>query len=463
MPITRRDLMHASCCTAALGIATNLSCFGLMQALAQAPAPAPYQALVCIFLFGGNDGNNVLVPTDTVGYNNYFTIRGDATNGGLGLAMSSLLPIASKTLQNGNNSFGLHPDMPELQALFTSGQLAFVANVGTLSKPLTRAQYLAPAPPVPANLFSHADQQQQWQTLQVDGFYRSGWAGRMADNVNPAFNINSTFPPITSVAGSAIFATGQTTKPYAMIPGTTPGLSGFDSSAPSTARLQALQQLLNFDTGVSLIQAASSITSNSLTNSKILSQALASAPTLLTQFPATGLGSQLKQVAQILSVRSALGLNRQVFFCSLGGFDTHSAQIAIQGPLLQQLSQAMNAFYTATVELSVAQQVTTFTMSDFSRTFQPGSNNGSDHAWGSVQMVLGGAVKGADIYGTLPDFKLGNLSLSDAGNNGRWIPTTSIDQYGATLAQWFGVTAANLPPIFPNLVNFPTPKLGFLG
>jgi uncharacterized protein (DUF1501 family) len=460
MALTRRDFMRTACCSAALGVATNLSRFGLMHALAQSTAPAPYQALVCIFLFGGNDGNNLLVPNDTAGYSNYLSLRGSQANGGLALDQTTLLPITSITQQNGSNSFGVHPSMPEMQNLFTSGQLALLANVGTLSKPLTRAQYLAPAPPVPANLFSHADQQQQWQTLQLDGFYRSGWAGRMADSVNPAFNMGSAFPPITSVAGSAIFATGQMTKPYAMIPGTTPGLLGFDSSAPATARLQALQQLLTFDTGVSLIQAASSITSNSLANSKILSQALPAA-NVQTQFPATGLGNQLKQVAQIIAVRSALGLNRQVFFCSLGGFDTHSAQIAIQGPLLQQLSQAMSAFYNATVELSIAPQVTTFTMSDFSRTFQPGSNNGSDHAWGSVQMILGGAVKGSDIYGTLPVFSLGGPN--DAGNNGRWIPTTSIDQYGATLAQWFGVSAANLAPIFPNLANFATTKLGFLG
>jgi uncharacterized protein (DUF1501 family) len=461
MALRRRDFLRTACCSAALGVASNFSRFGLMHALAQSSAPAPYQALVCIFLFGGNDGNNVLVPTDTAGYNNYFTIRGDSTNGGLGLLMPNLLPIVSITPQNGNNSFGLHPSLAKLQARYNSGQLAFMANVGTLSKPLTRAQYLAPAPPVPAHLFSHADQQQQWQTLQVDGFYRSGWAGRVADNVNPTFNMTSTFPPITSVAGSAIFATGQTTRPYAMIPGTTPGLSGFDSSAPSTARLQALQQLLTFDTGVSLIQAASSITSNSMSNSKILSGALASAPALVTPFPSNNaLATQLKQVAQIISVRSALGLSRQVFFCSLGGFDTHSAQIAIQGPLLQQLSDAMDAFYSATVELNVAQQVTTFTMSDFSRTFQPGSNNGSDHAWGSVQMILGGAVKGGDIYGTLPVFAL--AGPNDAGSNGRWIPTTSIDQYGATLAQWFGVSATNLSPIFPNLGNFTTKNIGFV-
>jgi uncharacterized protein (DUF1501 family) len=459
MPLTRRDFIRTSCCAAgAFGVATNLSRFGLMHALAQS-APPPYQALVCIFLFGGNDSNNLLVPTDTAGYANYASLRGSQTNGGLALPQSMLLPITSKTLQNGFNSFGLHPSVTELAALYTAGNLAFLANVGPLSQLITRSQYLAPAPPVPANLFSHADQQQQWQTLQLDGFYKSGWAGRMADSVEPVFNMNSAFPPITSVAGSAIFATGQTTKPYAMIPNTIPGLAGYGGGAG----LQALQQLLTFDTGVSLIQADSSIMSNSLADSKILSAALTPPPTLATPFPATNLGNQLKQIAQIISVRSALGLSRQVFFCSLGGFDTHSSQIALQGPLLQTLSQAVNAFYQATIELKVQQQVTTFTMSDFSRTFQPGSNGGSDHAWGSVQMIVGGAVKGADIYGTLPDFKLGSLSLNDAGNNGRWIPTTSIDQFGATLATWFGVQAADLPAIFPNLANFTTKNLGFLG
>ena len=224
--------------------------------------------------------------------------------------------------------------------------------------------------------------------------------------------------------------------------------------------------MLTFDTGVSLIQATSSIMSSSLADSKILSGALNPPPTITTVFPTTGgptgLASQLKQVAQIIAVRSALGLSRQVFFCSLGGFDTHSDQIALQGPLLQQLSQAVSAFYSATVELNVASQVTTFTMSDFSRTFQPASNGGSDHAWGSVQLIVGGAVKGADIYGTMPDFKLGSASADDAGSNGRWIPSTSTDQYGATLAQWFGVSAASLPPIFPNLANFTTQKLGFI-
>ena len=313
---------------------------------------------------------------------------------------------------------------------------------------------------MPANLFSHADQQQQWQTSQVDGFGTTGWAGRVADNIEPVFNVNSMFPPITSVAGSAIFCTGHQTLPYAIIPGTTPGLTGFDNSASANARLQALQQLLTFDTGVSLIQSASSITSSALANSSALSTALASAPVLTTPFPATGLGAQLKQVAQVLSVRSALGLSRQVFFCSLGGFDTHSNQIAVQQSLFQQLSPALSAFYNATVELNLAQQVTAFTMSDFSRTFQPASGGGTDHARGSVQIISGGAVRGGDIYETLPTFTPGGPD--DSGSNGRCIPTTSIDQYGATLAKWFGVPVASLPSIFPNLSNFTAQTLGFL-
>jgi len=462
MGLTRRDFVRSACCAAgAFGIATSLNRFGLIEALAQS-APAPYQALVCIFLFGGNDSNNLLIPMDTAGYTNYFNVRNP---GGLAIAQSSLAAtaIVSKTTQNGSTSFALHPSAPELATLYANGQLAFLGNVGTLAQPVTRAQYLAGSTTVPANLFSHADQQQQWQTLEMNGFYRSGWAGRMADSVEPVFNMNSAFPPITSVAGSAIFTNGVTTKPYAMSPSpnTTPNLN-LAGYGGSTAGLAAVQQLLTFDTGVSLIQTASSIMTNTLADNKVLAGLLNPPPTLTTAFPASGLANQLKQVAQIIKVRSALGLSRQIFFCSLGGFDTHSDQIALQGPLLQQLSQAVSAFYSATVELGVQQQVTTFTMSDFSRTFQPGSNGGSDHAWGSVQMIAGGAVKGGDIYGTLPDFQLGSASVDDAGSNGRWIPSTSTDQYGATLAQWFGVSAANLAPIFPNLANFTTKKLGFI-
>jgi uncharacterized protein (DUF1501 family) len=460
MKQTRREFVRRTCCTAAaLGVASSLSRFGLINALAQ--SSTDYRALVCIFLFGGNDANNLLIPMDSAGYANYLNIRKPLSSGGLALDQGALLPITSKTQQVGTTAFGLHPNVTDLQTLFGKGELAFLANVGSLVAPTTRAQYIAKTQTVPSNLFSHADQQQQMQTSEPNalaggGFTTTGWAGRMADKVQPIFNVNSMFPPVTSVAGTAIFCTGQQTLPYAMIPGSTPGL--LDAS---TQRLQALQQLLTFDTGISMIQSASSITSNALADSKVLSAALASAGSLATTFPTTGLGPQLLQVAKILKVRNALGLNRQVFFCSLGGFDTHNNQIATQQTLFTQLSAGMNAFYNATVELGVTQQVTSFTMSDFSRTFQPASGGGTDHAWGSVQMIMGGAVLGGDIYGKLPTFALG--TGDDSGSNGRWIPTTSIDQYGATLATWFGVQASDLPAIFPNLANFTTTKLGFLG
>jgi uncharacterized protein (DUF1501 family) len=372
----------------------------------------------------------------------------------------------------------LHANVLDLQTLFNANALAFLANVGSLVAPTTQASYLAKTLPVPANLFSHADQQQQWQTSDPAAFGApasfgtTGWAGRMADKIEATFNTASPFPPITSVAGSAIFCTGQQTQPYAIIPGTnfgsvaTAGLSGFDSSAAASARLAAL--LLTFDTGISLIQPASSITSNSLADSKTLASALASISPIATVFPNTPIGAQLLQIAKILKVRGALGLQRQVFFCSLGGFDTHSNQIMVQGNLLSNLSPAMKAFYDATVELGIQQQVTTFTMSDFSRTFQPASGGGTDHAWGSVQMIAGGAVLGGDIYGKMPTFALsGPDDSTNKNGNGRWIPTTSIDQFGATLATWFGVQAADLPAIFPNLANFTAQglpqNLGFLG
>lgn len=456
---SRREFVKRSCCTAAaLGVASSFSRFGLVNALAQ--APSDFRALVCIFLFGGNDANNMLVPMDPTGYSNYLNTRKAIASGGLALPQGSLLPITSKTQQVGTTAFGVHPFMPEMQGLFAKGQLALLANVGTLIAPTTRAEIQSRSQQLPANLFSHEDQQLQMQTAAPDSFATTGWAGRVADKIQP-LNGTALFPPITTVAGSAIFCTGQQTAPYAVIPGTTSALAGFDSSASSTARLQALQQLLTFDTGISLIQSASSITSAAVADSQTLSAALASAGSLATVFPKSGLGSQLSQVAQILKVRSALGLSRQIFFCSLGGFDTHNNQIATQQALYSQLSPAMNAFYNATVELGLAQQVTTFTMSDFSRTFQPASGGGTDHAWGSVQMIMGGAVLGGDIYGTLPTFTLGGPD--DSGSNGRWIPTTSIDQYGATMASWFGVQSADLPTIFPNLSNFTSPTLTFLG
>jgi uncharacterized protein (DUF1501 family) len=446
---TRRDLLRLGCCSAAgASLVSGLSKLGLVSALAQ--GTTDYKALVCIFMFGGNDSNNMLVPTDSR-YTQYLQARSV-----LALPQTQLLPLQI----NGQSTYGLHPNMPEMQGFFNSQKsLAIVANVGTLVQPTTQAMYQA-FTNLPENLFSHSDQQDQWQSAQLAGTPVSGWAGKVADNVQ-TFNASALFPPILSIAGSPVFCTGISTRPFSMSPGQPPGLQGFDTSAASQARYAATQQLLTFDSGLSMVQAANSVTGQAVKFAQVLSDALKNIAPLQTQFPATDLGQQLQQVAQVISARSALGVQRQIFFCSYGGFDTHADQLPQQVQLLSTVSQGMSAFYQATQELGVTNQVTTFTLSEFSRTMEPGSSGGSDHAWGAHQLILGGAVKGNAIYGTFPTLALGGPD--DADQNGRWIPTTALDQYAATLATWFGVSAANLPSIFPNLPNFTTANLGFLG
>ena len=445
---TRRDLLRLACCSAAgASLVSGLSKFGLMSALAQ--GTSDYKALVCIFMFGGNDSNNMIVPIDSR-YTQYVQARSV-----LALPQSQLLPLQS----NGQASYGMHPNMPEMQGYFNQKNLAILANVGTLVQPTTKAQYQA-YQNLPENLYSHSDQQDQWQSAQLAGTPVSGWAGKVADNVQ-TFNASAQFPPILSISGNPIFCTGITSRPFTINPGQPPGLQGFDQTAASQARYTATQQLLTFDSGLSMVQAANSVTGQAVKFAQVLSTALQNITPLQTKFPSNYLGQQLQQVAQVIAARSALGVQRQIFFVSYGGFDTHADQLPQQVQLLTYVSQSMSAFFQATQELGVANQVTAFTLSEFSRTLEPGSNGGSDHAWGSHQLILGGAVQGNQIYGTFPTLALGGPD--DADQNGRWIPTTALDQYAATLATWFGVPAVNLPSIFPNLTNFPSSNLGFMG
>lgn len=447
---TRRDMLRLACCSAAgASLLSGLSKFGLVSALAQ--GTTDYKALVCIFMFGGNDGNNMLVPIDSryAGYQQARSI--------LALPQAQLLPLQI----NGSANYGLHPNMPEMQGYFNSQKnLAVLANVGTLVQPTTQQTYQA-YKNLPDNLYSHSDQQDQWQTAQLAGTPNAGWAGKIADAVQSSYNSAALFPPILSISGNAIFCSGVTEQPFTMNPGQTPGLQGFDSSAASQARFVATQQLLTFDSGLAMVHAANSVTGQAVQYSVTLSNALKNIPPVQTVFPNNYLAQQLQQVAQVISARAALGVNRQIFFCSHGGFDTHSDQLTQQVQLLTAVSQSMSAFYQATQELGVANNVTTFTLSEFGRTLEPGSNGGTDHAWGSHQLILGGTVKGNAVYGTFPTLALGGPD--DADQNGRLIPTTALDQYAATLATWFGVSAANLPAIFPNLANFSASNLGFMG
>jgi uncharacterized protein (DUF1501 family) len=401
-----------------------------------------------VFLFGGNDANNTLIPFDTTGYGQYSSLRGD-----LALAQNTLLPLTPAP------NFALHPNLPDVQSLFNSGNAAFVANVGTLVQPLTRAQYQS-GQTAPTNLFSHPDQQLEWQNAAQSAATPTGWAGRMADVLAASYNSGASIPMITSVAGDTLFCNGTSTTPVSVSPGNL-GEASCSEGSECNARQLTAQALLTLDTGISLVQADDSITTNAYGYAKTLADAVQSITPLTTVFPANNpLASQLQQIAQIIQVRSALNVQRQIFFAGIGNFDTHAGQLSLQSSLLAQISPALAAFYNATVELNVASEVTTFTMSDFSRTFQPNSNNGSDHAWGAHHIVMGGAVKGGKIYGTYPTLALGGPDDSDS--NGRWVPTTASSQYAATLAQWFGVSVAELPAVLPSIGNFSTNNLGFV-
>ena len=417
--------------------------FGLLPGLAQ--SGPDYRALVCVFLFGGNDSNNTVIPMDN--YSAYQSIRGS-----LALTSSELTaPITSGS----GEPIAFHGKLAEVASLFSAKELAVVANVGALVQPLTRDQYQSQQAAIPLNLFSHSDQQLAWQTSIAQGHSPTGWAGRAADYI-ASQNINSSaFPTFFSVAGNVVEGTGASTQPVALAPGQSLNLTG------PTPGLNAINTLLKTNTGMSLVQAASDTLSHSISDAAALAAALGKSTPLKTQFPATGIGAQLQQVAQIIQVQSYLGMRRQIFFCSLGGFDTHATELETHNNLYPQLSPALAAFYAATQELGVAQNVTTFTESDFSPTFQPTTTDGSDHAWGSHHLVLGGAVQGGQIFGKFPTFEL--AGPDDADVRGRWIPTTSVDQYGATLCSWFGLPASALATVFPNLANFPAANVGFLG
>jgi uncharacterized protein (DUF1501 family) len=444
--LSRRTFIK-SASLAAAGSAAGLGPFGALNALAQ--SATGYKALVCVFLFGGNDANNTLVQFDTNGYANYAKVRGP-----LALAQDQLLPLGPA------QNFALHPGLPEIQALFNSNAAAIVTNVGTLVEPTNRTQYLA-GKTVPTNLFSHPDQQLEWQNAAQSGATQTGWAGRIADTLNVSYNANASIPMITSVAGDTLFCNGASSTPVSVSPGNLSAGQCSEGTTECSARQATAQALLGFSSGLTLVQADNSITTNAYAYAKTLSDAVQSITPLKTVFPANNtLAAQLKQIAQIIQVRSALGVNRQIFFAGVGNFDTHSDQLDLQGTLLASISPALAAFYQATQELGVQNEVTSFTMSDFSRTFQPNSNTGSDHAWGSHHIVLGGAVNGGQMYGTFPTLALGGPD--DSGSNGRWVPSTASVQYASTLAQWFGVSAAQLPTIFPNIASFPSTNLGFV-
>lgn len=454
--LNRRGFLKRGC--DALAMAAFARSLGMLNfaTTASAQSTADYKALVCIFLFGGNDSNNMIVPHEQAEYDAYAAVR--TTASGINIARDTLLPIRPPSL---NKQLGLHPSMTHLHRLWNRGQLAIVSNVGTLVEPMTRAQYLANTALKPAALFSHSDQQGQWQASISDGLPGTGWGGRMSDVTWP-LNGGVNFPMSLSVAGNNLFATSGVHE-MLNVPSTgTFGLRGFGSSSAQMARYNAMQTILTQDADKTLVARSAGTIDQAIDYSTIIDPIVNSTTSTIEKMFAkqsASISRQLLRIAKVIERRETLGLKRQIFFCSLGGFDTHNGQATTQATLLQQLSLAMKTFYDATEKLGVASRVTTFTLSDFGRTLQPAAGAGTDHAWGSHQLVMGGAVRGGDVYGLWPTLTL--AGPDDSGSEGRWIPTTAVDQYAATIAQWYGVAPVDLPVVLPNLNRFATSDMGF--
>jgi uncharacterized protein (DUF1501 family) len=421
---------------------------------ARAATAGDYKALVCVYLYGGSDANNMLVPTDSAGYTNYANIRG-----GLALAQNSLLPLSS----GGSPSFGLHPALPGLHSLWGAGKLAVVTNVGTLVQPLTKAEYLDSGAAKPASLFSHLDQQLQWQSSRSDTSMSStGWGGRLADRL-ASLNSTANVPAMVSAGGNSLFLTGPASQALVIPAAGTMALNGFYSNPSDVARRSAMSQLLGMDGQNVLTAAAQSVIADSLSSSTRLNPILAATDgTLAARFGSLSgdFANQLLAIAKVIEARSALGARRQVFLVSLGPFDTHSDQLGQQQSLFNTLDRGLAAFHGAMSDIGAGSSVTSFTLSDFSRTFLPNTRGGSDHGWGGHHLVIGDAVHGGRMYGTMPTLELSGPDDTDVA--GRWIPTTSVDQYAATMATWFGADTATLAAVLPNLSAFSPRTLSFL-
>jgi uncharacterized protein (DUF1501 family) len=449
-PLSRRDFVRQACC-AAVGTTGMLSALAQLRTMgAVAPTTAPdYKALVCIYLSGGNDGNSAIIPTGAADYAKYASVRSD-----LAIGASGLLPISMRSYNDGR-TYGLHPSLAGLQGLYSQGKAAILGNVGTLLQPTTIAQYRANQG-LPPQLYSHADQSVQWQSSIPDRAFETGWGGRLADLTN-AMNDNNQVSMTIALSGTSLFQVGKTVTQYATLSGglVQPYLGTGASNAAISSRISKVAS----DPQSNLIAAAlGNVMSKSISDNALLASVLNAAPALKTVFPAGNTGNRLAMAARLMSVSQQLGLRRQIFFLQIGGFDLHGGQASGHGPLLADFSAGVKALYDATVEMGIQNQVTTFTASDFGRTYVPNAG-GTDHGWGNQQFIIGGAVKGGDIYGRMPSLTIG---ADDDTGRGRWLPTTSVDEYNATLATWFGVSPTDLPVVLPNVGRFPKPNLGFL-
>jgi uncharacterized protein (DUF1501 family) len=460
----------------AVALVKGLDTLFLTNALAEAGGDVDYKALVCVFLFGGNDANNIVIPYTN--YADYAAVRDSGGTVQLAIQQGNLLRITPPSDPNGYE-YGLHPALGTgptnngLYSLWNQGKAAIAVNTGTMIDPNTTKDQLRQGINRPYQLFSHSDQQATFQNAQAVGpsvaGWATGWGGRVADRLRGS----QIFPVVTSISGVQVFTQGFLTRP--LIAGAAPTridqLLRIDRDFAPATPIDQIVALDRGDGSATLVRASANITQDALDIRNALRAA--GDPTPATIFPNTGLGNQLKQVAKIIKTSREFltNINRQVFFVAIGGFDTHNNQgteAGNQANLWTQVSQAMTSFYQATVELGVSANVTSFTMSDFSRTFKPanpGAGVGTDHAWGGHFFVIGDAVRGGDFYGQYPDVSaIGGGQDYDlgTGSRGRWIPTQSVEQLGFTLANWYGLQAGDVPYVFPNLSRFSQQDLGFM-
>jgi len=455
--VSRRAFLKRSSMLAVAGAAAPWALNLAAMSEAAAATATDYKALVCVFLYGGNDYGNTLVPYDAARYAAYQGMRPTLAYTQAQLANTVLAPGVALA---GGLQYALAPELAPLKAIFDSGRLGVMLNVGTLVQPTTKAQYAAGDVPLPPRLFSHNDQQSVWQASSPEGA-TSGWGGRMGD-LFEAGNGNAVFTCV-NVSGNAVYLSGRTATQYQVSTTGPVALNGvakplFGSVACSTA----LRNLVTAPSTNIFENEYTRITARSLSAGSTLTAALAGGPAINTPFPTPGsnpLADQLKLVARMISTADAVGAKRQVFFVSMGGFDNHDGLATIHPGLLTSVAEALSAFYAATQELGVDRQVTTFTASDFGRTLT--ANDGSDHGWGSMHFMLGGAVKGGRYYGTPP--VVANDGPDDVGQ-GRLLPSTSVDQYAATMGKWLGISDSDLLTVLPNLANWDASQrnLGFV-
>jgi uncharacterized protein (DUF1501 family) len=512
--LTRRSFLSRAAYTgvAASAAAHTIRDLRLINTAMAAQGPVTgYKALVCLFMAGGNDANNMLIPTDTSTFEKYTAIRGN-----MAMPFSSLLKLKTGTgggapdyQDSDGHTLALHPAMTGVQQLFAEKKVAIVKNVGTLVRPTTRAQYLANSKFYrPPQLFSHSDQVTQWQTSVPDQPPATGWGGRVADIVNSVANPNGSISMSVSLSGANTFEIGNVVSQYHVADTGAVSLTG-NLMTGTGARARVLRDILGLNHNNLQRKAYADVVERSISTGELLNTSIA--PTLdptdspasyttqnaaapwrwntglsgiyttavqpngLGGFPDTPLGRQMKMIARIIQARGnatspevgKFNMARQIFYCQIGGFDTHAAQVQFtpsfdpvlgtQRNLLNDVSQCMIAFQRAMEQLGVSDQVTAFTASDFARTFISNSQ-GTDHAWGSHHFVMGGAVNGGETFGSMPTFALSGPN--DTASNGGWIPTLAVDQHAATLAKWFGVDSSVMANIFPNLSRFSGTQYG---